>query len=459
MLSERVASILREPVTLEPLRDIESRLQNGYVDLGTGAHSAKNLAELGFAVGEYTEPDGGTYVERLPHMSHPEIGEDDIVVDIGCGPRSFLRGLAGHHIFVDDLVGAYVERLGATFDGLAVNARSELLPFADNSVDIMYSINMLDHVDDLPETLFELHRVLSPDGVLVLQTYFNSHPLLHSEPGVVDRYAFDSLIAPYFEISQLRTHEVQSPEISSYYTMGIMTCHLRCRDVEIPRPDRNKYASQQYLGPQSSITEALDSISAGYVEHARALIETLWEREHYHFHAILLEAKLAISERRLADVLPLLKQAREHPRGQRNPYARIAIKDLEIERLLTAVEVESTRTEAARAGIDRRNSRIAELDRAIELRDARLAELRSAIELRDARIAELDGAVIRRDLRITELERVLAMRGKRLLELGSPTEKATPQEFDLRMATATTKISELVGRLEQHESARLPSGE
>jgi SAM-dependent methyltransferase len=428
-----VRSSLRHPVTLEPLKDEAIDLDAGFLNAAVGDLTAKNLAELGFATDDYTEPDGQSYVDRLTHMQHPAIGSDDIVVDIGCGPRSFLDGLPGHHVFVDDLIGAYVTQLGARFDGLAVNARSELLPFADESISVIYSVNMLDHVDDLPETMFELHRVLRPNGVVALQTYFNSHPLLHSEPGVVDRYAFDTLIEPYFVVENLRTHQVESPEISDYYTMGIMTCQLRKRDLPTPQRDRNVYAQPGFLGPQSRITECLDDIAGEDWSSARTHIDSLGSTEHYQFHVMLLEAKLAIAEGRLGEVNGWIRKAREHRRGKRNPYARIAIKEIELERLNRAIEVQAGRTADARTGIERR--------------DARIAELGSAIAGRDARIAELDEAVVRRDLRIARLDRAIATRGKQLTDLGVEVDATAAKDFEAQMADAGQRIADLQRRL------------
>ena len=275
MLDPAVRAVLRDPVTLEPLSEAVLQSENGFLDVSVGSHTRKNLAELGFALDDYAEPDGGTYRERLGHMVHPDVVAGDIVVDIGCGPRSFLDGLPGHHLFVDDLIGAYVEQLDSSFDGLALNARTELLPLADDSVDVLYSINMLDHVDDLPATLAEIHRVVRPDGVVALQTYFNSHPLLASEPGVVDRFAFDTLIEPLFTVAELRTHEVESPEISDYYTMGIMTALLSPRVLAVEPIDRTRYLSPDYLGPQSRITEAISNVSAGEFAAARQQVDAL----------------------------------------------------------------------------------------------------------------------------------------------------------------------------------------
>lgn len=429
----KVQSILRDAVTLRELPEDALDTDRGLLDASGVRHSAKNRAELHFATEEYGEPDGENYRARLPHIGHPSIEPDDIVLDIGCGPKSFFEGMPGHHVFVDDLISAYVDELGASYDGLAINCRSELMPLADNSVDVIYSVNMLDHVDDLPETMYELHRVLRPTGTIVLQTYFNSHPLLLSEPGVVDRYAYDTLIEPYFEVEELRTHSVESPEISSYYTMGILTCLLRKRDVPLPPRDRGVLGSPQYVGAQSNITECLAAISREEVEVARSHIDALLGREHYEFHVLLLEAKLAVAEGRLQEVNQTLREARSHPRGRRNPYARIAIKELELERLDRAIEIQVLRTADARDGIDRRQARIDELD--------------DAIVSRDKRTDELSNTVLQRDLRIAQLERAVAARGRNLSKHGVQIDVRNPKSFEERIAEADLQISELEGRI------------
>lgn len=420
-MDQRVRAVLRHPVTLEPLDGLGDG--EAYLDASVGAHTEKNRAELQFATEEYGEPDGRNYVERLPHMAHPEIAPEAIVVDIGCGPRSFLAGMGGRHVFVDDLIGAYISELGATYEGLAVNARSELLPFEDDSIDVVYSVNMLDHVDDLPETMFELHRVLSPSGVMVLQTYFNSHPLLPSEPGVVDRYAFDSLIEPYFVVENLRTHEVESPEINSYYTMGILTCQLRKREVKVPDRNRSRLTDPEYVAPQSAITECLAAIGSESFDVARRCIEALGGSEHYEFHQLLLEAKLATAKGRLADSASFLGRAQKHRRGRRNPYARIAIKELQIERLLRAVTLEASRTAEARAGIERRQRRI----------------------------EELDAAILQRDRRVAQLERAVAIRGKELASLGRNPESSTPDTYDQRITAASERLTDIERRLRDRQ--------
>ena len=42
------------------------------------------------------------------------------------------------------------------------------LPFADSSVDEIYTSHFIEHVNDLVETMREFHRVLKPDGFVTI---------------------------------------------------------------------------------------------------------------------------------------------------------------------------------------------------------------------------------------------------------------------------------------------------
>lgn len=50
------------------------------------------------------------------------------------------------------------------------HAQGEQLPLADGQFDVVLAFSVLEHVDDLPRVLAEIHRVLKPGGVL----WFNS---------------------------------------------------------------------------------------------------------------------------------------------------------------------------------------------------------------------------------------------------------------------------------------------
>jgi len=467
-VSPEIASILRHPVTLDVLAD-PLPTEAGFLDFSLDRMSAKNAGELAFAVDEYTEPDGLNYVQRLTHMPHPELRPTDVVVDIGCGPRGFFDGLDGHHVFLDDLLGSYVAKLGARYNGVPINCGTELLPFADRSVDVVYSVNMIDHVEDMAQSMRELARVLRPNGVIVLQTYFNSHPLLPTEPGVFDRHFWDTEVLEWFEPEHVQTHCVESPTIDRYYTMGVLTCHLRPKlDHRPPTIDRASYSARENLSVVSDVLASSDAVQA------RQRLAELDRSGLMEFHGLLLDTLVAIDSDELGMASELLVACKSHPRAHRNPYARVAIMELEVRRLkasarqadlrvqevTSAIVARDARAVEMASAVAQRDARVGEMDAAVAGLEARIGEMTSAVAQRDSRIGELDTAVAQREARIGELNTAVAQRDARIGELDSAVAglRARIGELDSAIAARDARIavldSAIVGRDAQLAAAR-----
>lgn len=75
------------------------------------------------------------------------------VLDIGCGDRKQIEDAIG----VDRHPRAAVDVIAQIEHGL---------PFADDTVDHVYAVHFLEHVQDLLHVMNEIHRVLKTDGVL-----------------------------------------------------------------------------------------------------------------------------------------------------------------------------------------------------------------------------------------------------------------------------------------------------
>ncbi len=74
-----------------------------------------------------------------------------------------------------------------------LNAKGEALPFDDNSFDIVYSSNVLEHVDSPSQVLREAVRVLRPGGTLQIicpnyLSYFDGHYLALHPPIFSNRF-------------------------------------------------------------------------------------------------------------------------------------------------------------------------------------------------------------------------------------------------------------------------------
>jgi dolichyl-phosphate beta-glucosyltransferase len=97
-----------------------------------------------------------------------------VAVDVGCGTGAVARMLGdecGYRAVVGTDLNEYALALAAPAvgpRGSVAAARAEELPFCDESVDCLTSLDVVEHLDDDVLALREYARVLAPDGVMVL---------------------------------------------------------------------------------------------------------------------------------------------------------------------------------------------------------------------------------------------------------------------------------------------------
>ena len=115
------------------------------------------------------------------------------IVDFGCGDGAATLGIASHvaaQVIGVDLAKSFNElprlaerNLGARAVpgnlSFEQNHLGQPLPFADNSIDLVYSWSVLEHVADVDEVLREFSRVIRARGYLFIQI----DPLFHSPYG------------------------------------------------------------------------------------------------------------------------------------------------------------------------------------------------------------------------------------------------------------------------------------
>jgi SAM-dependent methyltransferase len=130
------------------------------------------------------------------------------ILDIGCGPRGSLEwaGMAAERVGLDPLVGEYqklgIERHHMTY----VSAPAERIPFPDAYFDVACSFNSLDHVDDLPQVIGEIKRVVKPGGLFLLIVEAN-HPPMITEP-VTFHWTDTNLFVDAFRVDVLHKFEI-----------------------------------------------------------------------------------------------------------------------------------------------------------------------------------------------------------------------------------------------------------
>ncbi|MBN8885420.1 MAG: malonyl-ACP O-methyltransferase BioC [Rudaea sp.] len=99
------------------------------------------------------------------------------VLDLGCGPGHAAQAMRtrwkGAQVIALDAALPMLNRIKpAWLRPLArVNADARALPFADASIDVIYSNLCVQWIDDLPALFDEFRRVLRPGGYLALSTF------------------------------------------------------------------------------------------------------------------------------------------------------------------------------------------------------------------------------------------------------------------------------------------------
>ena len=119
-------------------------------------------------------------IDYLLRVLEGERGEDlrgTRVLDVGCGIGLLSEPLArqGCHVAGIDSTDTSLAlaRQRATDAGLSIDyrtGRSEALPFDDGSFDVVICCDVLEHVDDLEQSLSESSRVLKPNGIYIYAT-------------------------------------------------------------------------------------------------------------------------------------------------------------------------------------------------------------------------------------------------------------------------------------------------
>ena len=130
--------------------------------------------------------------------------KDAVVADFGCGPRGSLcwATQARERIGIDVLADAY-KHLGAAKHNIRyVRSTETEIPLPDGSVDVLFTLNAMDHVHNLAPMCGELLRILKPGGTFIGS--FN----LDEEPGVSEP-------------------QTLTPELLDRHLLGHLTLHSR----------------------------------------------------------------------------------------------------------------------------------------------------------------------------------------------------------------------------------------
>jgi ubiquinone/menaquinone biosynthesis C-methylase UbiE len=117
-----------------------------------------------------------SHYERLMLAMAEERNDDflkgKIVADFGCGPRGSLvwARSALLRIGIDVLADRYADEFAdnITSHGMIyLKSTEKVIPLPSNFIDIMFTLNAIDHVDHFPDMCAEIIRVIKPEGEFI----------------------------------------------------------------------------------------------------------------------------------------------------------------------------------------------------------------------------------------------------------------------------------------------------
>lgn len=132
---------------------------------------------------------------------------DKIVGDFGCGPRGSLEWMAQarSRIGIEVLANEYM-RFGIRRHKMIYVRNSETeIPLPDGYLDVIFSVNSIDHAVDVERMIDECFRVLAPGGLMAMSINLDEPPS-PTEPNMltwkfVERTIIGRLHNPRFKIS------------------------------------------------------------------------------------------------------------------------------------------------------------------------------------------------------------------------------------------------------------------
>lgn len=210
-----IRSIVPEPVK-NALRPLKERFVNKYE------------SELDFWVGRL-EADGGTFTnDHYRDVMLGIAGETDaaflsgkVVADFGCGPRGSLQWIedAALRIGIDVLADRYVDAFTSNFlkhNMLYVKSTEKVVPLPTASVDVMFTVNAIDHVDNFEAICDELYRVIKPGGEF-LGSFNLEEPPTACEPQQLSEARIKTALLDRLEITNYRVARKGPPSDTYQY--------------------------------------------------------------------------------------------------------------------------------------------------------------------------------------------------------------------------------------------------
>ena len=180
----------------------------------------------------------GNHQTNLDFLKRSGLLKDDMkVLEIGCGIGTITHELtkAGFDIIGTDISKTAIEHGRKKYPGVRLEVHpGEILPFENNSFDMVISFDVLEHIKEVDRHLVEVVRVLRPGGFYLLQTpnkYCNAvyetlktrstkwkayHPSLHSSRQLRRRFCRNG-----FDIEFVKMNTINEFSLNKFKRMHL----------------------------------------------------------------------------------------------------------------------------------------------------------------------------------------------------------------------------------------------
>jgi ubiquinone/menaquinone biosynthesis C-methylase UbiE len=150
--------------------------------------NAQDFYNQGYAEGEYASGDylqnkgSHSWVKSIVEKLRLEKSK---CLEVGCG-RGIMQDIVENYTGVDlsHVAGQHIHKR-------FVSASATHLPFQDNSFDVVWTINVLEHVPGPEQALCEIRRVIRPGGIAIIS------PAWYCRPWMADGYP----VRPYSDFN------------------------------------------------------------------------------------------------------------------------------------------------------------------------------------------------------------------------------------------------------------------
>lgn len=155
------------------------------------------------------------FASRMLLMAQEENDEflrGKIVADFGCGPRGSLSWTSAplQRIGIDVLIPEYLASFGNCMrehDMTYITCTEKIIPIQSSIVDVMFTINALDHVDDFQCMTHEILRILKPGGLFIGSLNLNQ-PATPCEPQTLTDISVRKSLLKFLNLSSYRLAKI-----------------------------------------------------------------------------------------------------------------------------------------------------------------------------------------------------------------------------------------------------------